>query len=278
MGTATLRPPALFPSPTPVLSVASPVPAGLTRVSPTSWRAGTLTPRLPAPPPAAAPLAKVSSGDAWGTLGQSRGAGGIPRCGGVPAMAGQLIGHPQMAWQRGAGQGHWAGVPGSPGRSSLCPGRGNAGGPGGDGGAEDGAVPLLLPLVPRAHLPREGGSAGATGGAGGPRRLPGAAERDAPRRVRAHLQLPGQSKGTGGRGAGAGGVEFRRSPLGSLRAVPALSHPEEMLSLPGPLPPGGTERGTTGMQHMMPRLFVPPHPKYPRVPPSSPPAREPVEG
>uniref|UniRef100_A0A803VLL6 SH2B adaptor protein 3 n=1 Tax=Ficedula albicollis TaxID=59894 RepID=A0A803VLL6_FICAL len=84
-----------------------------------------------------------------------------------------------------------------PGTLIPLPGRGDAGGPGGGGGAEDGAVPLLVPLVPRAHLPCEGSSAGAAGGAGGPRRVPGAAERDAPRRVRAHLQLPGQSQGTG---------------------------------------------------------------------------------
>lgn len=82
---------------------------------------------------------------------------------------------------------------------SLCLGRGNARGAGGDSGTEDGAIPVILPLVPWAHLPREGSAAGAAGGAGGSRCLPGAAERDAPRRVCAHLQLPGQSEGTGGR-------------------------------------------------------------------------------
>lgn len=53
-----------------------PSPAGPTWVTPSSWRAGTLIPWPPAPPPALTPSAKVSSGDTQGTLGTGHGGGG----------------------------------------------------------------------------------------------------------------------------------------------------------------------------------------------------------
>ena len=53
-----------------------------------------------------------------------------------------------------------------------------------------------VPVVPRHAVARRGGPLSAAGARRRARRLPGASERDARRRVRAHLQLPGTSQGT----------------------------------------------------------------------------------
>lgn len=64
------------------------------------------------------------------------------------------------------------------------------------GGPEDRSLPLLLPLVPRAHLQGQGSISGPELGAGGTRGVPGAPERDAPRGLCPDVQLPGKSKGS----------------------------------------------------------------------------------
>lgn len=48
-------------------------------------------------------------------------------------------------------------------------------------------LPLLLPVVPRAHLQGEGSLPGAKLRASGTRSVPGAAERDPPRGLRPYL-------------------------------------------------------------------------------------------
>lgn len=55
------------------------------------------------------------------------------------------------------------------------------------GKPEDGSLPFLLPVVPRAHLSREGGPPGSELRAGGARGVPGATERDTQGRLRPHV-------------------------------------------------------------------------------------------
>lgn len=78
-----------------------PSPAGPTRVTPSSWCAGTLTPQPPAPPPALTPLAKVSSGDTGDPGNRTSLAGG--HC--VLLWPTRLIACPQMVGQSQLGQG-----------------------------------------------------------------------------------------------------------------------------------------------------------------------------
>ncbi|XP_053908972.1 SH2B adapter protein 1 isoform X1 [Cuculus canorus] len=101
-----------------------------------------------------------------------------------------------------------------------------AGGGGGRGGGRPGAPPLRVPLVPRDAVAAEGGAVGAGGRRREPRRLPGAAKRDAARGVRPHLQLPGESQAPAAV-AERGGAVPRAAPLvpEHLRYARALPRP-----------------------------------------------------
>ncbi|KAK6278316.1 hypothetical protein J4Q44_G00391690 [Coregonus suidteri] len=61
-------------------------------------------------------------------------------------------------------------------------------------GGGSGAPSERVPVVPRDVVAPQGSPAGARRGYGQPRRLPCAPERDTPRGVRPHLQLPGQGQ------------------------------------------------------------------------------------
>lgn len=64
------------------------------------------------------------------------------------------------------------------------------------GNPEDRSLPVLLPLVPRTHLSRQGSPPGSELRARGTRGVSGPTEWDTQGRLRPHLQLPGKSKGT----------------------------------------------------------------------------------
>uniref|UniRef100_A0A8C7HC88 SH2B adaptor protein 1 n=1 Tax=Oncorhynchus kisutch TaxID=8019 RepID=A0A8C7HC88_ONCKI len=98
-------------------------------------------------------------------------------------------------------------------------------------GGGGGAPSERVPVVPRDVVAPQGGPAGAGGGYGQPRRLPCAPERDAPRGVRPHLQLPGQ-------GQAPASVSERGRPVpGAAPVVPV--HIRHAGALPGsPNPPG----------------------------------------